>query len=154
MVVNSKVLLCAALTTFVYHLAGAVPLTAGDGITPKPILHLDEKQIQEFKHTNPDQSEPDIVFPKNAGGLYAAEEHTSTDTEVEETEIESNHPSSDQMDDDDDDDDTMEDAVFADEEEYENEEDSQIYEGSQEEEEEEEEVEELEEEEVEDNDEE
>ncbi|KAI7857200.1 hypothetical protein BDC45DRAFT_603742 [Circinella umbellata] len=145
MVVNSKVLLCAALTTLVYHLAGAVPLTAGGGTAPKPILHLDEKQIQKFKHTNPDQSEPDIVFPKNAGVLYGEEEQTPKDTEAEETDTESNRASSDQMDDDDDDD-TMEDTVFAEEEDYEDENDGQIYEESREEEEEEEE-------EVEDNDE-
>ena len=99
------------------------PFTARESNTPEPILHLDETQTQKFKHTNPDQSEPDIVFPKNADSLFAADE-AQLDKEAKEMEIELNRVSSDQMDDeDDDDDDTMEEFVSADDEEDEDEED-------------------------------
>ena len=36
-----------------------------------PILHLTKEQLEEFKHADPNQAEPDIAFPKDVKALYA-----------------------------------------------------------------------------------
>ncbi|KAI9258210.1 hypothetical protein BDA99DRAFT_539211 [Phascolomyces articulosus] len=87
--VYSKVLLCAAMTSLVYHnLAGAAPMNTKNNKIPDPILHLDDNQMKQFKHTNPAQSEPDIAFPKDADGIYAIADEVPQDTEALEMGIE------------------------------------------------------------------